>query len=334
IWSAIIGGAKKVRWIAFAASFVATIAGLLFVTNTDWLARPRLDYLGVAIIGAGAAFGLTAMMAGLQNRKALYSALTAAGVGLLLMWPMQWVFQPSWLEALGSPWLTLILLALSAVLVGCLIGWLFGGHDRRVSMRVAALTAVAVGGAMFIDRIMQIWPFYNSIGLINHRPIRVSGSSTPAINNVPGYDFWISTLDSATHLILPTITLTLISFAGYTRYSRASLLEVMNQDYIRTARAKGLPERVVTMRHAFRNALIPLATIVPLDFAALLGGAIITERIFAWRGMGTLFLESMNNMDANPVMGYFLVLGTLLVLAAIAVDLVYAALDPRIRVNA
>jgi peptide/nickel transport system permease protein len=88
------------------------------------------------------------------------------------------------------------------------------------------------------------------------------------------------------------------------------------------------------MRHAFRNALIPLATIVPLDIAALFGGAIITERIFAWSGMGTLFLTGLHNRDANPIMGYFIVVGTLLVLANIVVDFVYAALDPRIRVNA
>jgi len=144
----------------------------------------------------------------------------------------------------------------------------------------------------------------------------------------------VGTLDTFTHLVLPTIALTLISFASYTRYSRASLLEVMNQDYIRTARAKGLPERVVTVRHAFRNALIPLATIVPLDIAALFGGAIITERIFAWSGMGTMFLESLGARDAAPVMGYFLIVAMMLVAANIIVDFIYAALDPRIRVNA
>ena len=142
------------------------------------------------------------------------------------------------------------------------------------------------------------------------------------------------TLDTFTHLLLPTVALILISFAAYTRYSRASLLEVMNQDYIRTARAKGLPERLVTVRHAFRNSLIPLATIVPLDIAALFGGAIITERIFAWRGMGSMFLTGLAANDANPVMGYFIVVATLLVLANIVVDFVYASLDPRIRVNA
>jgi len=109
---------------------------------------------------------------------------------------------------------------------------------------------------------------------------------------------------------------------------------VMNQDYIRTARAKGLPERVVTVRHAFRNALIPLATFIPLDFAGMIGGAIITESIFAWPGMGLTFMNALNGREVNVIMGHFLITGTLLVIASIVVDFVYAALDPRIRVDA
>jgi peptide/nickel transport system permease protein len=183
---------------------------------------------------------------------------------------------------------------------------------------------------MFVDRVMRVWQTYSNASQINGRPIATIGSQTPGLSG----DYWVTTLDTFTHLVLPTIALTLISFAQYTRYSRSSLLEVMNQDYIRTARAKGLPERVVTVRHALRNALIPLATIVPLDIAYIFGGAIITERIFSWSGMGTLFLKSLQTADANPIMGYFLVIGTMLVLANVVVDLIYAALDPRIRVNA
>jgi peptide/nickel transport system permease protein len=197
-------------------------------------------------------------------------------------------------------------------------------------MRAAAVTAVGVGVLIFVDRVMAVWYTYSNASVINGRPIATIGSQTPGLSG----DFWVESLDKFTHLVLPTIALILISFASYTRYSRASLLEVMNQDYIRTARAKGLSERVVTTRHAFRNALIPLATVVPLDIAALFGGAIITERIFSWSGMGALFIKSLTDKDADPIMGYFLVTGTLLVLANIVVDFVYAALDPRIRVNA
>ncbi|MEL0135214.1 MAG: ABC transporter permease, partial [Aquiluna sp.] len=99
-------------------------------------------------------------------------------------------------------------------------------------------------------------------------------------------NMWLSLIDSYAHLILPTAALLIISVAGYTRYSRASLLDVMNQDYVRTARAKGLNERTVVVRHAMRNALLPIATIVPVDITALIGGAVITEQVFAWAGMG------------------------------------------------
>ena len=133
--------------------------------------------------------------------------------------------------------------------------------------------------------------------------------------------------------MLPTLALLLIGFAGYTRYSRASLLEVLNQDFIRTARAKGLNERTVVMRHAFRNAMIPLTTLVAFDFAGVIGGAVITEKVFAWSGMGSLFVESLRRVDVNPVMGFFLITGTVAILFNLIADIVYTLLDPRIRVN-
>ena len=134
-------------------------------------------------------------------------------------------------------------------------------------------------------------------------------------------------------LFLPTIALTLISFAGYIRYSRGTLLEVLNQDYIRTARAKGLNERTVIMRHAFRNTLIPLTTIMVVDFAGIVGGAIITERVFGWYGMGTLFNRAISSQDLNLLMGVFFITATLAVVANLIADLLYSALDPRIRVG-
>jgi peptide/nickel transport system permease protein len=150
---------------------------------------------------------------------------------------------------------------------------------------------------------------------------------------LPDNEFWISTLDILVHLFLPTIALTLISFAGYIRYSRGTLLEVLNQDYIRTARAKGLTERTVIMRHAFRNTLIPLTTIMVVDFAGIVGGAIITERVFGWYGMGTLFNRAIQSQDLNLLMGVFFITATMAVLANLIADLLYSALDPRIRVG-
>jgi peptide/nickel transport system permease protein len=108
----------------------------------------------------------------------------------------------------------------------------------------------------------------------------------------------------------------------------------MNMDYIRTARAKGLGERTVVMRHAFRNALIPIATIVAYDIGGLIGGAVITERVFAFAGMGQLFIQALDRVDPNPVMGVFLVTGILALVFNLIADLVYSALDPRVRVKA
>lgn len=142
-------------------------------------------------------------------------------------------------------------------------------------------------------------------------------------------------LDAFTHLILPTATLVLIAFAAYTRYSRSSMLEVMNQDYIRTARAKGLPERVVVVRHGFRNTLIPLATIVPIDVITLIGGAVITEAVFARPGMGgQLFVHALDAAEQDTVMAYLLITASLAIIANIVADIIYAVIDPRIRLDA
>jgi peptide/nickel transport system permease protein len=139
--------------------------------------------------------------------------------------------------------------------------------------------------------------------------------------------------DTFSHLILPTLALMLISVAAYTRYSRASMLEVLNQDYIRTARAKGLTERTVVVRHAFRNALIPLATIVAFDISGIIGGAVITESVFEWEGMGRLFIDGLREFDPNRVMAFFVVTGVFAVVFNLIADITYAVLDPRIRIG-
>jgi peptide/nickel transport system permease protein len=176
---------------------------------------------------------------------------------------------------------------------------------------------------------MQSWNEYYNNEWIFGRPIATVGDSTTDLEG----DYWLSGIDGFTHLLLPTAALMLISVAGYVRYSRASLLEVLNQDYIRTARAKGLNERTVIMRHAFRNSLIPLTTIMAFDFAGVLGGAIITERVFAWRGMGTVFNNGLAAYDLNMVMGVVLITSIAALLFNLIADLVYAGLDPRIRVT-
>jgi len=133
------------------------------------------------------------------------------------------------------------------------------------------------------------------------------------------------------HMVLPVLSISLISFAAYSRYIRSTMLEVMGQDYIRTARAKGLPRREVVFIHALKNASLPIVTVVGLDLPLLLGGAVVTERIFAWPGMGRLFLDHVDRADMPVVMGILLLIAVAVILFQIITDIVYAWLDPRIR---
>jgi peptide/nickel transport system permease protein len=133
------------------------------------------------------------------------------------------------------------------------------------------------------------------------------------------------------HLVLPVTALSIISIAAYGRYIRASMLEVINQDYIRTARAKGLREQIIIYRHAFKNAALPLVTLVGLDLPMLLGGAIVTESIFAWPGMGRLFLDHTVRSDFPVLMGILMMISVAVVIFQIITDITYTFLDPRIR---
>ncbi|MEN6480540.1 MAG: ABC transporter permease [Anaerolineales bacterium] len=135
------------------------------------------------------------------------------------------------------------------------------------------------------------------------------------------------------HLILPVTVLSLSSVAKYTRYLRSSMLEVISQDYIRTARAKGLSERVVLWKHAFRNALIPLVTLIMLDIPFLFSGALITEQVFAWPGMGRMYWEHAMLVDYPVLMGIILLVSSLVVICNLIADVSYAIIDPRIRIN-
>lgn len=133
------------------------------------------------------------------------------------------------------------------------------------------------------------------------------------------------------HFIMPTITLATFSLAFITRMTRSSVLETIGQDYVRTARAKGLSERLVVARHALRNALLPIATVVGLRFGYMLGGSVIVEEIFAWPGMGRLFVSAVGQRDIPVVQGTLLVFALTFVLVNLLVDITYAFIDPRIR---
>ncbi len=140
-----------------------------------------------------------------------------------------------------------------------------------------------------------------------------------------------SITDRIEHLILPVTMLALVSAAGYMRYMRSSMLDVIHEDYIRTARAKGLSERLVIYRHALRNALIPLVTLIGLDLPSLFGGALFTETIFAWPGIGRLYFTAALKTDYPVVMAVLVIYSALIILSNLLVDVVYAVIDPRIK---
>lgn len=177
--------------------------------------------------------------------------------------------------------------------------------------------------------LLKSWAIqFNSAVRPNGPPI-ISTIGETGVN--PPSDFFGQLGDDFGHLVLPTITLSLISYAAWSRFQRASMLDVLNSDYIRLARAKGLSRRRVLFRHALRNALIPLSTQVALDVAALLGGAVITENVFQWRGMGNMFLNAVNNYDLYPLLAWLVVAASLVIVFNLIADLLYAVLDPRIR---
>ena len=138
-------------------------------------------------------------------------------------------------------------------------------------------------------------------------------------------------LDIGKHLILPVFTLVVVNIAGDSRFVRASMLEALSQDYVRTAKAKGLPGRAVTFKHALRNAMLPIVTNIGLEIPFLFTGAIVTETIFSWPGVGRLTIQATNNFDYPVLMGVLLISATLVVLANLLADVAYAFVDPRIK---
>jgi peptide/nickel transport system permease protein len=159
-----------------------------------------------------------------------------------------------------------------------------------------------------------------------HRIFYVAQLSSPDPGT--GYHFL---LDRMQHLALPVFVLAVANIAAYSRFMRASMLEVINSDYVRTARAKGLKERGVIMRHAFRNALIPLVTLVALNFGGLLSGAVITETVFQLDGMGQYFITALGEADPHPIMAWLMITSIMIVIGNLLADILYGVLDPRVR---
>ncbi len=324
-WSGVISGSRKQVIEIFGIGFAATGIILEILSLTNWFVNPGLTIGGIALLGVATAYGITYVSTGLENKQALKSSLAMVAVAVVLYYPLQVFF-----KHFASLWILFGLAALT-IGVGMIVGRSFAKIDRGPVMRTASITGFIIGLLFVLDRLMHEWSPYMSQDAVNFRPVPTIGEINTQLTPT---NFWMGFLDTCMHLILPSIALTLISFAGYVRFTRGTLLEVLNADYIRTARAKGLPERTVIMRHAFRNTLIPLTTLIVVDIAGIIGGAIITESVFGWVGMGTVFRRAISGFDLNLLMAAALITTTLAVLANLIADLLYSALDPRVRTGA
>jgi peptide/nickel transport system permease protein len=227
-----------------------------------------------------------------------------------------------------------------AVLLSLLIGLPLGVYSaiKQYSRFDYIFTTIAfMGSAMptFFFGILAIM-------LFSIVPNRLGWAYLPAGSSVAVRDYTMpllgtvkadSPLDIALHLALPVLVLTLVSVSGWSRYVRGSMLEVLRQDYVRTARAKGLAERFVIMKHALRNALIPFVTIVVFTLPGIIGGAIITETIFSWPGMGRLYFLALGESDYPVAMAILFLIAILTVFATLLRDILYTLVDPRIRLS-
>ena len=225
-------------------------------------------------------------------------------------------------------WPTLLLMVstiILAVLFGILLGLLAAINLNTWKDAVISVFAlITYATPLFWVGLMMIVVFS-----INLRWFPTSGMENIAAF-YEGFDRFV---DISRHLVLPTITLSLFYLALYTRLMRASMLEQYGQDYVVTARAKGLPERRITFGHVLRNALLPVVTMAGVQVGALIGGSVIVESVFAWPGLGMLAFESLFARDLNLLLGIFLISSVLVVVVNLIVDVIYCFLDPRIEVS-
>ena len=219
-----------------------------------------------------------------------------------------------------------VAIALS-ILAGVKLGVYQATRRGRPSERVLS------GLSLFFYSLPEFWLAMMALVLFAHwLPVFPAGGMVDAtMHDYLG--FWARVWDRLRHLTLPAVTLTLLATAAVARYQRAAMLEVAELDFVRTARAKGLPERVVFGRHALRNALLPVITLLGLMLPTLVGGAVFVERVFSWPGMGLLAAEAIGARDYPLITATVAVAGVMVAIGSLLADLLYAVADPRVRVR-
>ena len=228
------------------------------------------------------------------------------------------------LARLGPTVLLVLTALIGAIFIGTLMGVLASRRpDSIFSGVVTVFSLIGYAMPVFWTGILlvilfgKVWPIMPIAGM---RDVRLAGTGT-----------WAQMWDVLHHLVLPAVTLGLIYLAQYSRLARASMLEVLGSDYIRTARAKGLGDGAVTFKHALRNAMMPLVTIAGLQFGNLISGAVLVETVFSWPGLGTLALDAILGRDYPTLLGVLTFSATLVIVANLITDLSYRWIDPRLR---
>jgi peptide/nickel transport system permease protein len=236
-------------------------------------------------------------------------------------------------EQLGRRvWTSLRLVAIGSIL-GSIIGVLIGAwgaiRQYRLSDRTITVLALLILSApTFVIANLLILGALGVNEVLGFQLFQYTGETSPYAEGG-----WHGFVDRLQHLVLPTTTLALGAIAGYSRYQRNAMLDVLGQDFIRTARAKGLTRRQALFKHGLRTALIPMATLFAYGVAGLVTGAVFVEKIFGWHGMGEWMVQGIQGQDANIVAAFTLFSGTTILIGGLLSDVVYAALDPRVRVS-
>jgi len=323
---------------------------------TRFLARRLLNYLVLLALASFLTFALTSMtfspLDTLQQRnpRPPQSVIDAKAAELGLDKPLPqryvaWVSgaahgdfgktvggQPVSQELWRRVGASLRLVGIGSVL-GALIGVVVGAwgavRQYRLSDRViTGLSLLVLSAPTFVIANLLILAALGVNSVLGVQLLQYTGESAPYVDSG-----WPLIVDRLQHLILPTLTLALGAIAAYSRYQRNAMLDVLGQDFIRTARAKGLSRRRALFKHGLRTALIPMATLFAYGVSGLVTGAVFVEKIFGWHGMGEWMVQGISNQDANIVAAFTVFSGATILLAGLLSDVIYAALDPRVRVS-